>query len=322
MARRKPKQDGIDALLALPWWLSFALAAVAYLTVAFVFPATLPVGSPLRAGLTPVLKVLGAVLAGLLCLIGAAAWFKQRQAGAPRTSLSPRHDPVQVRSTAEPTARAAVRPAAPDPLDEIARIRADRQLAPPVAEARPAAWSMEVLRRMEWKRFEHVVAGYYERVGFRAQLQDSGADGGVDVRLYRGEAGKPLALVQCKAWQAGAAVGVKPVRELLGVMTIEQVNAGIFVTTSGYTDDAKALSGAHRLKLIDGDELLQMIRALPAAAQTELLALATEGDWTTPTCPSCGTKMIRRERRSDQSAFWGCPSFPACRQVFALRSDV
>jgi restriction system protein len=260
------------------------------------------------------------VLAGLLCLIGAAAWLKQRQAGASRTTPSLRRDPVPMRPVAHPSAAPAA-PAAPDPWDEIARIAAERRLSPPEAEARPAAWSMDVLRRMEWKRFEHVVAAYYEQVGFRAQLQAAGADGGVDLRLYRGEASTPLALVQCKAWQPDSVVGVKPVRELLGVMTIEKVNAGIFVTTSGYSDDASALSGAHRLKLIDGGELLAMIRALPAAAQAALLAVATEGDWTTPTCPSCGTKMIRRERRSDQGAFWGCRSFPACRQVFALRPD-
>lgn len=312
MPRRKAKTDNLDALLAMPWWLSVVLAAVAYVAVALVLPSTLPTGSPLRAGMAPVLNLVGTVAAGLLCLIGAAAWLKQRQTGAPRRPLSVRADPAPL---------APAKPNSPGPLDEIARLRAERPQSSPGPAPTPGAWSMDVLRQMEWKRFEHVVAGYYERVGFRAQLQASGADGGVDVRLFRGESTAPLAVVQCKAWQAGSAVGVKLVRELLGVMTIEKVNAGIFVTTAGYSDDARALSGAHRLKLIDGAEFLQMIRALPAAAQAELLALATEGDWTTPTCPSCGTKMVRRERRSDQGAFWGCRSYPACRQVLALRAD-
>ena len=32
-----------------------------------------------------------------------------------------------------------------------------------------------------------------------------------------------------------------------------------------------------------------------------------------PTCPQCGSTMVRRERRSDGAAFWGCSTFPACR---------
>jgi hypothetical protein len=32
-----------------------------------------------------------------------------------------------------------------------------------------------------------------------------------------------------------------------------------------------------------------------------------------PTCPQCGSTMIRRERRNDGAAFWGCSTFPACR---------
>lgn len=309
--QRRKRDDGIDVLLAAPWWISIALAAVAYVALAKLLPAMLPASSSLRAGLTPALTLLGAVFAGLLCVIGVLAWLRQRP---------PRGSTVESR----PPARAAPPPAtltsaatSRDPLDELARIRQQAQGEQPAG--RPAAWSIDVLRRMEWKRFEHVVAGYYARCGFRAELQTAGADGGVDVRLYRGDSPAPIALVQCKAWDSRA-VGVAPVRELLGVMTIEQVNAGIFVTSGSYSADAAALSGAHKLRLITGEELLGMIRALPDAAQTELLAIATTGDWTTPTCPSCGTPMVRRERSSDGNPFWGCARFPACRQTFALRA--
>lgn len=32
-----------------------------------------------------------------------------------------------------------------------------------------------------------------------------------------------------------------------------------------------------------------------------------------PTCPSCGFGMVRRTRRADGQAFWGCPRYPTCR---------
>lgn len=311
MARRKRLRHSTDGLLAAPWWISIALAAVAYVALAKLLPAMLPVSSPLRAGLTPALTLLGAVFAGLLCVIGVLAWLRQRP---PRGSTVESRPPARAAPPPETSPSAAT---SRDPLDELVRIR--RQEQREQLAGRPTAWSIDVLRRLEWKRFEHVVAGYYTRCGFRAALQAAGADGGVDVRLYRGDSPAPIALVQCKAWDSRT-VGVAPVRELLGVMTIEQVSAGIFVTTGSYSADAAALSGAHKLRLITGEELLSMIRALPDAAQTELLAIATAGDWTTPTCPSCGMTMVRRERSSDGNPFWGCANFPACRQTFALRA--
>ena len=31
-----------------------------------------------------------------------------------------------------------------------------------------------------------------------------------------------------------------------------------------------------------------------------------------PTCPKCGTAMVRRRRRTDGTEFWDCPRYPAC----------
>lgn len=58
---------------------------------------------------------------------------------------------------------------------------------------------------------------------------------------------------------------------------------------------------------------------LPAAAQLQLLAFATEGDYTTPSCPSCGVKMIKRE--SKRGVFWGCRHYPRCRQMLGVRRE-
>ena len=38
-------------------------------------------------------------------------------------------------------------------------------------------------------------------------------------------------------------------------------------------------------------------------------------DPTLPGCPTCGTPMVRRNRKSDGAPFWGCPRFPQCRGI-------
>lgn len=60
-----------------------------------------------------------------------------------------------------------------------------------------------------------------------------------------------------------------------------------------------------------------MLKRLPSDESQRLLAFATEGEWTTPTCPRCGKKMLARE--SAKGRFWGCPGFPKCRQTMATK---
>ena len=75
------------------------------------------------------------------------------------------------------------------------------------------------------------------------------------------------------------------------------------------------------LKLINGDELLRRIQGLPEGGHSQLLATATKGDYTTPTCPRCGVKMVRRVARSGTSPgseFWGCPMYPRFKGVLKM----
>lgn len=79
-----------------------------------------------------------------------------------------------------------------------------------------------------------------------------GPNGGIDFVLRRNGA---KTIVQCKQWRTES-VGVKPVRELLGVVVSEGAQAGIFVTSGTYTDDAIAFAKKNPLlTLIDGVSL-------------------------------------------------------------------
>ncbi len=176
----------------------------------------------------------------------------------------------------------------------------------------------DVLTRMDWKRFEALTAAYYKHLGYRAETIQCGPDGGIDVKLFRGDAPTPAAIVQCKAWTSRP-VGVKPVRELLGVMVHNKVETGVFLTTSGFTADAVEFAKGHKIALGTGEQLLGKLKALPDEPRRQLLEVAVEGDWTTPSCPSCGTKMV--ERQGGGKSFWGCSSFPRCRRTFPLRSE-
>jgi restriction system protein len=184
------------------------------------------------------------------------------------------------------------------------------------AKVDTSRWSAELLNALEWKRFEEVCAGFFECLGFTTKSVLCGADGGIDIRLYLSSSEKAVAIVQCKSWKK--TVGVDVVRELRGVMASEGIPEGIFATTNSFTTDAVAFAKANHIDLMDGTKVLNSIRSLTDDQQANLLQLATEGDYTTPTCASCGIKLTWRTPASGAKSFWGCVNYPRCRSRLFL----
>ncbi len=115
---------------------------------------------------------------------------------------------------------------------------------------------LDTIRALTWRQFEQLVAEAYRRWGYRVELVDRPAgDGGVDVVL-RNDRGRWL--VQCKHYKARR-VGVRPVRELLGVVTSEGAAAGIVVTAGSFTPDAQAFARDNAIELVDGTKLADLV---------------------------------------------------------------
>lgn len=177
----------------------------------------------------------------------------------------------------------------------------------------PTEWSLDLLLSLEWKRYEEVCKEFLSIHKCDARLTQMGADGGVDIELY--QEGKLFGLVQCKAWITK--VGIKEIRELYGVMASRKITDGTFFTTSSYTQDAFIFARENKIDLQDGKSLMTNIKSLSAEQQKKLLDFATTGDYTTPTCPNCGIKLIRQP--GGKKDFWGCMFYPRCRGRLQMR---
>lgn len=287
----------VNDLVALPWQFSAVLAVSAFFAIRWILPGFLPERGPLSS-LKPDLDALSWIVFGALAFMAVLAALRTGFRGSAHDSGS-RSSRQRARTRVVPDAVPAPKP------------------GPAHLPAAPAAWSSEALRMLEWKRFELLCARYYEAVGFTTATLAAGPDGGIDVKLFKVDPEKPLAIVQCKAWNTHP-VGVKEVRELLGVMVHEGVGRGIFVTTGTYTPDALQFGAANPIQLLDGDAFVKKILDLPLEKQRALLDAAFEGDYRTPTCASCGSKMVARD--SKRGAFWGCIYYPRCKTTLALRA--
>lgn len=177
-----------------------------------------------------------------------------------------------------------------------------------------AATPKQSIANLSWREFEHLIGEVFRRRGFTATtLAAGGPDGGVDVRLRRdGE----LHLVQCKHWRARK-VPVATVRELYGVMAAQGAAGGFVVTSGEFTSEAIAFAKGRNIELIDGRLLQQILEGRDYAEDSKSECEEPNSRINaTPTCPNCGSEMIRRKARRGPNTgklFWGCSSFPACR---------
>ena len=178
-------------------------------------------------------------------------------------------------------------------------------------------WTLNLLNDIEWHRFEQVVVAYEKALGHDARLTDFGPDGGIDAKVFDGTSGQLTRLIQCKAYNHR--VKVDFVRALYGVMGHEGISCATFYTTDEFSREGIEFAQGKNLELVDGPSFIARIKQLDLPNQIRLFEVATDGDYLTPTCPSCGIKMRLVPRKIGRD-FWGCRNYPKCRtKIFVSR---
>jgi restriction system protein len=104
-------------------------------------------------------------------------------------------------------------------------------------------------------------------------------------------------------------------------MNEAKVAEGVLLTSGRFTQEAVNLARQEGIQTIDGAALLEKMAALPPEKAAALLRLATQGDFLTPTCPSCAVKMTSRKSTNEGRRFWGCRNYPACKETFASTAN-
>jgi restriction system protein len=170
---------------------------------------------------------------------------------------------------------------------------------------------LESIRALSWKRFEELLGEAYRRQGFTVfENPGKGADGGIDLTIKRG--GETY-LVQCKQWKTYK-VGVKVVREMLGLVTAHGATGAIVVTSGVFTKEAEAFAATQSIELVDGDALVRLI----GEVQVRPAMVASTPAPVARVCPRCGQELVLRQAKRGPNAggrFWGCSGYPRCRHT-------
>ena len=161
----------------------------------------------------------------------------------------------------------------------------------------------------ESDRTERLTFGAGElRVDFSRQRID---DEALRVLLELVRASDQALIALMHAQPGGAVVvGAEQLRAVIGTMAQARTGRAIYVAAGRFDEGALEFAKAHPIQLLSGDMLLAKILQIPEDRRNALLALATEGEWTTPTCPACAAKMVRRAGGGHD--FWVCSNMPQC----------
>jgi restriction system protein len=119
--------------------------------------------------------------------------------------------------------------------------------------------SIEALQNMPWQDFELLVAEVYRAKGYDVvETGLGGADGGVDLRMTRGDEN---AIVQCKRWKS-TSIGAPIVREMYGVMSHVGAHSVKIVCVGKFTREATAFAEGKPIELVSGHDFLEMLRSV------------------------------------------------------------
>lgn len=141
----------------------------------------------------------------------------------------------------------------------------DERLAGAVSELRRsvAAELLESLKAVSPSYFESIVLDLLHKMGYgasRADIQRVGGsgDGGIDGVISLDKLGLEKVYVQAKRWQS--TVGRPEVQGFYGALAGQRANKGVFITTSGYTNQAiEFAKSVERIVLVDGPKMAELM---------------------------------------------------------------
>ncbi|MBU9721347.1 MULTISPECIES: restriction endonuclease [Bacillaceae] len=119
---------------------------------------------------------------------------------------------------------------------------------------------------MDGLEFEHFLKPLFEAKGFHAKVTQGSGDFGADLKLTK--QGRTT-VVQAKRYSNS--IGVSAIQQVVSAKAVYKAQDAIVVTNQFYTPAAKKLAKVNRVKLIDRNELKDMITDYHSTSSSTVL---------------------------------------------------
>lgn len=112
------------------------------------------------------------------------------------------------------------------------------------------------IMKLDWDDMQELVAGILRAMGYKTTISEPGPDRGKDIEASPDGLmlTEPRILVEVKHRQGQ--IGAKEVRSFSSVLRQQK---GLYVSTGGFSKDARYVADENRITLIDSDRLVQLI---------------------------------------------------------------
>lgn len=157
------------------------------------------------------------------------------------------------------------------------------------------------LRQIDEYEFEHLVADIWGQRGWETTVTTGSSDRGIDVIAQKSSPFKQKQLIQAKRYSVDNKIGSPDIQQYSSLRQQEnEVDAVVIVTTSSFTSQAQQTAKDLNVKLIDGNDLIEMISELDSLdSLSEFLQRpAPKTDTQDTTADTKSTDDIRREMKS------------------------
>lgn len=176
----------------------------------------------------------------------------------------------------------------------------------PYVQALTAEWDV---RRLDWFRFEKLIALLFDTEGFVVQCYGgANADGGVDLTASKG--GVTFG-IQCEHWKSQR-VGIKEVRAFSTALHERNLHHGFLVALEGHTHAAATFARRNNIELITEASLRNNLEEVRWRLNPAFIELMNDER---KICPKCESEMLLRTTTEGAHAgrqVWGCSKFPRC----------
>lgn len=159
--------------------------------------------------------------------------------------------------------------------------------------------------KMSGTKFEYFLKLFFKQQGYGVQETKVTGDYGADL-ILRKDARKII--VQAKRYKNR--VGLKAVQETVSAIAYYGASEGWVVTNSEFTGSAIELAKANNIRLIERNELIQLMLQLNSDQHNDL-AKKTQAKDLKERCKRCGSELVLQNSRRGQ--FYGCSKFPKCK---------
>lgn len=127
--------------------------------------------------------------------------------------------------------------------------------------------TLEALQALDPWVFEEYLEWVFQKIGYTARVGKGRGDHGIDLELWKGD--KKYA-VQAKKYGSSRLVGEPDIRDFYGSFA-KFYDAGIFITTSKFTQQARDWASEYPIELWDAERLLDVVTPLKDSKLQELM---------------------------------------------------